>query len=199
MKRILILFLAVFAISTGCFAESAANAETSTNSSNELLTSDQQSQSLRGFKMFVETGFLWNVYSGDSNKHMRDGYMPNLLPVTASFGYQINDIIYVGGGTGMHLYTTSARTYLEVPFFINARVNFLRGRKVTPFGDVKFGATFGSDCGFFGDFGIGVRLALKNRHAMFLACQYEALVNYACLTDVTWDASALGLKIGFEF
>lgn len=199
MKKIFILFATVFAFNVGCFANSTANVATDSISDEKQQETYSTSQrpSMRGMKAFVETGFLWSIDECDYNYYNEPYFTPNLWPITASIGYQINNYIFVGGGTGFHLYATSRNSYLEVPVFGEFRVNFFN-KKVTPFFDLRSGVTVGAACGFYGGLGLGVRFSLKNRHALYAVLQHDTTLPYGGKSE-WWDAIDLGFKAGFEF
>ncbi len=182
-------------------ADNVVYAETDSISIKELqeLREYKQRNTLRGFKMFFETGFLFNINNDDGDLIRNPDYMPCLFPITASFGYQINNFVFVGGGTGMHLYSDHGTSYLEIPVFANVRINFLSNKKVIPFFDYKCGTTLGAYFSYFGELGLGARLALKNRHAAFITCQYAAGLPYGGSADNAFDTMVLGLKVGYEF
>ncbi len=199
MKKLSLFFLSL--ISCICaFANSPVDVETDSISNDELqeFYSFKQRRTLRGLKVFVDTGFLWSIDNNDGYDDPDEYFLPNLFPVTASVGYQFNNYIFVGGGTGMHLYATSRKSYLTVPLFWNVRINFRNG-KVSPFLDFRNGVTLGSCCGYLGDIGLGVRVAMKDRHALFMTLQYDGLLNFYGPLGDGWYGMVLGLKAGYEF
>ena len=107
MRKFIILILAVL-LSAGAYAADIA-------SGSPPLTKKEQRRTLRGYKGFVEVASL------TSFEVFGDDYL--LGEFTTSHGYQANNFFYLGGGTGVHIYSQYGAL---VPFFANLRINIRR-------------------------------------------------------------------------
>lgn len=186
------------------FAYPMAEVEKITKEENTAINSyrykKQVKNTLRGYKGFVDAGYLFDVSDNDANK----------FEIATSHGYQFNNYFFVGGGLAVDYYTDLELT--SVPVFANFRANFINN-KVTPFGDVKLGYTAGDIEGVYFSLAVGARVALAKKMALNfrleLAAQgwdYEEYYSYSyggnygsSRYDEYTTLSNIGLKVGFEF
>lgn len=160
---------------------------------NNRYLKKRNSQTLRGYKGFIEAGYSF----GDDER----------LEFNTSHGYQFNNYIFVGAGAGLHFYPDGVYSYDEctiVPIFANFRANFIN-KKITPFADVKTGYSVGDYEGFYGSVGIGARFTLTGKMALSVMVSYsyqeyeDYYYDYHYDYYDTWSTEGLGIKIGFEF
>ncbi len=152
----------------------------------------KKSNSLRGYKGFVETGYIFDLSDYDANR----------FTLSTTHGYQFNNYLFVGGGLGLNCYT-DADLY-SVPIFASFRANFTKN-KITPFADIKSGYAAGDVEGAFVTFGVGVRFALAKKMALNLKLEYayqEYDYEYYYGSHYYYDnesINGIGIKFGFEF
>lgn len=159
----------------------------------------QAKNGLRGYKGFVDTGYLFDVSDYNTNK----------FEVSTSHGYQFNNYFFVGGGLALDYYNDLELA--AVPIFANFRANFINN-KVTPFGDVKVGYTAGDIEGAYASFAVGVRVALVKKMALNFRLEYVVQgwdyegrdfyygsSNSYYYYDDSMTLNNIGLKVGFEF
>ena len=144
-----------------------------------------EKKSLKGYKGFVETGYIFD------------------LELSTTHGYQFNNYLFVGGGAGINFYT-DADLY-SVPLFASFRANFMN-KKITPFADIKSGYTVGDVEGAFVTVGFGVRFALAKKMALNLKLEYAYqeydYEYYYSSSSYYYDnesINGIGVKLGFEF
>lgn len=159
----------------------------------------QTKNTFRGYKGFVDAGYLFDVSDHEANK----------FELSTSHGYQFNNYFFVGGGLAFDHYTEAG--LCAVPVFANFRANFM-DNKVTPFGDVKVGYTAGDIEGAYVSLAVGVRVALVKKMALnfrleyvaqgydysYSAFRYGSHSSYEYYEDYM-TLSNIGLKVGFEF
>ena len=187
MKRLLLLLIALL-LSAGAYAAD-------TGSDSPPLTKKEQRRTLRGYKGFVETGVSAAEVFSLSEANPYDGTYIG-LDLLASYGYQFNNFFFLGMGTGISRFVNKS---VSVPLFVNARVNMLN-RHVSPVFDCKTGGIVGNINGLYIDLGLGVRIAIKKKSAVYALATFIGQCN-------TGDISAAkdltnfryGVKIGYEF
>lgn len=185
------------------FAYPMADVEKITKEENTSINSyrykKQVKNTLRGYKGFVDAGYLFDVSDNDANK----------FELSTSHGYQFNNYFFVGGGLAFNHYSEAG--LCAVPIFANFRANFINN-KVTPFGDVKVGYTAGDIEGAYVSMAVGVRVALAKKMALNFRLEYAAqgydyeyrdfyygsYSSYAYYEEYM-TLSNIGLKVGFEF
>lgn len=158
-------------------------------------TKKQARNTLRGYKGFVDVGYIFGV--GDFGEEK--------FEVSTSHGYQFNNYFFLGGGMALNCFTELSS--FSVPIFANFRANFIN-QKVTPFGDFKVGYAAGEIEGAYVSMAVGVRFALAKKKAINLRLEYVAQDNedayyfYGGNNNYYYESSAMsgiGLKVGFEF
>lgn len=153
-------------------------------------------QTLRGYKGFVDMGYVVDLSDNNANK----------LEISTSHGYQFNNYFYVGGGVAVDYYTDA--DLISAPIFADFRANFIN-KKVTPFADIKTGYSFGDVEGVYVTTGVGVRFSLKGKKAINLKLEYnyqqydynDSYYSYGGYHyyDDTLSLDGIGFKVGFEF
>ena len=139
-----------------------------------------EKKSLKGYKGFVETGYIFDLSDCNANR----------FELSTTHGYQFNNYLFVGGGAGINFYT-DADLY-SVPLFASFRANFMN-KKITPFADIKSGYTVGDVEGAFVTVGLGVRFALAKKMALNLKLEYA-------YQEYDYESiNGIGIKLGFEF
>lgn len=164
-----------------------------TRAENAYRAKKQPSSSLRGYKGFVDAGYIFDVSDSDASK----------FEVTTSHGYQFNNYFYVGGGMSINHYPVEG--YTSVPLFANFRANF-SNKKITPFGDFKIGYSTGDVSGTYVSTAIGVRFGMTRRTALNVQLEYsfqgydDDYYKYGSIYYIEeGTANGFGLKVGFEF
>lgn len=155
-------------------------------------------QTLRGYKGFVDMGYVVDLSDNNANK----------LEISTSHGYQFNNYFYVGGGVAVDYYTDA--DLISAPVFVDFRANFIN-KKVTPFADIKTGYSFGDVEGVYVTTGVGVRFSLRGKKAINLKLEYNyqqydyndsyysySYGGYRYYDDIL-SLEGLGFKVGFEF
>lgn len=152
-----------------------------------------EKKSLKGYKGFVETGYIFDLSDCNANR----------FELSTTHGYQFNNYLFVGGGAGINFYT-DADLY-SVPLFASFRANFMN-KKITPFADIKSGYTVGDVEGAFVTVGLGVRFALAKKMALNLKLEYAYqeydYEYYYSSSSYYYDnesINGIGIKLGFEF
>ncbi|WP_300704249.1 hypothetical protein [Bacteroides sp.] len=144
--------------------------------------------SLRGYKGFVETGYIFDLTDNNAN----------CVDVSTIHGFQFNDYLFVGGGAAFNYYT-DADAY-SAPVFASFRANF-RNKRIAPFADTKLGYSVGDVEGAYATAGIGVRFALARKMALNLKLEY-VYQDYGYTSygyDYSESLNSVGIKLGFEF
>lgn len=149
--------------------------------------------SLKGYKGFAETGYIFDI-SDTNSSHVE---------LSTTHGYQFNNYLFVGGGAAFHYYT-DADAY-SAPIFASFRANFMN-KKITPFAEIKSGYSIGDIEGLYATIGIGVRFALANKMALNVKLEYQYQeynyeaygYNGSYFSDVS-DLNGVGIKCAFEF
>ena len=187
MKKTIILIVLAFITAMGGWAQEAPT---------------KSWRTLKGYKAFYEVEYGFDVddkedyYTGD-----RPGGYPqcNNLMLSTSQGYQINNIVYVGGGIGLLRYLDGKQTLM--PMFADVRVNFLNDKKVLPFCNARIGGVFGTWGGVYASVWLGARLKTSQKHAVsFSVGMSEHIDQWQAISYIfAWQAYSLGLKLGYEF
>ena len=141
-----------------------------------------------GYKGYLDFGYAIAV--GD--------YGMGRIEFTTTQGYQINPYIYVGAGTGIHYFTDG---YLAVPFFANARANFIKGN-ISPFFDVKLGYSFVDIGGVYFSPSVGCRFGLGKKIGLNVSLGYSLQMGDFYYYGDYYDTVNLGgfnFKLGFDF
>ena len=180
MRKAIVLFLAVL-LSVGAYA---ADNNTTAGSDSQALTKKEQRRTMRGYKGFVEIASLTCVTFDDAEI---------IGEFSTSHGYQFNNFFYMGGGTGVDIYSGYGAL---VPFFGNIRINFLN-KKITPVVDAKIGYSIGRFSGTYFSATFGLRFSIVGKKAVYALGE---------LLSVQWDdryhandCGKIGLRVGYEF
>lgn len=149
-----------------------------------------EKKSLKGYKGFVETGYIFDLSDCSANR----------FELSTTHGYQFNNYLFVGGGVGIHYYTDTDEG--SFPIFASFRANFTNN-KITPFADIKSGYTVGDVEGAFATIGFGVRFGLAKKKALNLKLEYAYLEKDSYDSYYYYSSSestsGIGIKLGFEF
>lgn len=151
---------------------------------------------LRGYKGFVDFGYIADVSDNNAGK----------IEASTSHGYQFNNYIFLGAGMAVDYYTDA--DLVSIPIFANFRVNFIN-KKITPFVDLKTGCAVGDVEGAYVTLGMGARFSLKGKKAVNIGLEYHyqqydysesyGSENYYHYSYYNYDLQGLGFKVGFEF
>lgn len=144
--------------------------------------------SLRGYKGFVEAGYILDLTDNNANR----------IDISTTHGFQFNNYLFVGGGAAFNYYS-DADAY-SAPVFATFRANFIN-KKITPFADAKLGYSVGDIEGAYATGGIGVRFTLARKMALNLKLEY-VYQDYEYTSygyDFSESLNGVGLKLGFEF
>ena len=165
------------------------------------------------YRGFVDAGYTIGVGDYDLDR----------FEINTSHGYQINPIIYLGAGVGLHFmssYETSGMdialderdSQIDIPLFANFKCNFSKG-KFVPFTDIKCGSYINNNGGLYLNTSLGFRIATDQKKAINVSFgytteklefqQFNDFIGYSSL-DYTrignkYDANGISLKIGYEF
>lgn len=137
-----------------------------------------------------------NVYRGFFDIGYAVGvgtYKTNRLVINTSHGYQINPLVYIGGGFGLHYFSDWEE--LQVPIFVNSRLNFI-DNNITPFLDVKVGYSVAKNEGFYFSPSAGVKFDL-DAIALNLSVGYE--MQYIEIWGEHFNFGAVSFRFGIEF
>ena len=196
MRKTIILFLAVL-LSVGAYA---ADNNTTAGSDSQALTKKEQRRTLRRYKGFVEIGI---ILDGAATLGMEDE-RGHHFDVLTSHGFQFNNFVYLGGGTGVFAYPQFG---ILAPVFGNLRINMLNGH-ISPVLDLKGGYSLGRFYGGFWSVDIGIRIGLEKKSAMYvmLGCMFQNDANptvhwhdkWSNYVD-DWTNGGFGLRVGYEF
>lgn len=144
--------------------------------------------SLRGYKGFVEAGYLLDLTDNNANR----------MELSTIHGFQFNNYLFVGGGAAFNYYS-DADAY-SAPVFASFRANFTN-KRIAPFADTKLGYSVGDVEGAYATAGIGVRFALARKMALNLKLEY-VYQDYGYTSygyDYSESLNSVGIKLGFEF
>ena len=197
MRKIIILLIATL-LSAGAYA-------TDTSSDNTPLTKKEQRRTLRGYKGFVELSGLLDLEHVGSTGTILQLYLEDPcthIDLLTSHGYQFNNFLYIGGGTGILGYTKYG---VLVPFFGNIRINMIN-KRISPVFDFKGGYSVGKYKGGYFSFDLGMRVGLEKKEGtaifvmLVLSSQMDADRHYVWgYGDCDWTNVCFGLKVGYEF
>jgi hypothetical protein len=151
----------------------------------------------RGYKGLVETGYQIGV--GD--------YGIDRLKLNIINGYQFNQYLYLGLGTGVRHYYDEGTTL--APIFTDFRVNFL-DRKISPYISIGIGYSFNAeyhfeDVGLMFNPSVGVSFKLLKKTAVNVALDYEMQqAEYYDYGNYYHEKSnenigAIGITVGISF
>ena len=132
---------------------------------------------------FVNVNYLFNTYPKDKNFNNQKSRFAVMLEPTlilsnpsASTGlniigaYEIGSVVSAGIGAGFVYWLNTSGM---VPVFADIRLNLLPG-KITPYSIFRFGYNIGTNLGTyqaFGDMGLGVKIAITERHGIYADCK----------------------------
>lgn len=103
------------------------------------------------------------------------------IEVSATYGYQFNSYLYLGGGLGLGYEFTND---LVLPLFVELRYTPLK-KKITPYIDVKYGVDAISGYSFFTPM-IGCRVGMSENKGLNLGVGFEFY-------------SGITMRVGFDF
>lgn len=110
--------------------------------------------------------------------------------ITGIYGYQLKPKLFIGAGTGLHIYPDES--CFEVPVFVDIRYDFIN-RRATPFVDIRGGYTVGTYFGAYFSPTAGARIRLGEWEAINIGLGYT-------LQMLSGDyAGGLTIRVGFEF
>lgn len=167
------------------FMKNGANKQEELNMANvNFVTHDEPANkySQSGFKGFVEVGYGWGVGSERNN----------IFALETSFGYQFNHYLYLGGGLGLHFHKAVLDSYPWrkdeaeinkkrndpdykypfVPLYVNVRSQLFESNRITPFADVKLGASIINLIGLYFSPSIGVHIPTSSFMSLNLSLGY---------------------------
>lgn len=199
MKKIALIILLIFSTVVCCWA----NDSTEQDSLN--VSKYQQRRTMRGFKTFVDAGYLWGLGEGEApntedwSGMFRDDYNWDKFEISVVLGKQFNNFVFVGGGASFDVFTGPSDHKFGAPLFADIRVSFLNDKRVVPFVDVRIGYCIGEMRGLYMSGQIGLRYKISKKYAVFAACQYDYIFQTELDNDRDWLADNLGFKVGFEF
>lgn len=151
----------------------------------------------RGYRGFAELGYTIGI--GD---YLDD----NRIELSTSHGYQFNPHFFLGGGMGVHYFHQAYSDVYALPFYVDFRASFTKGR-ISPFGGLKLGYSIGitdEDAGDLGTYiapSIGVRFKLGYSFGLNLSAGYSVqLVQYEdYYSRTTENLGGFTIRAGIEF
>ena len=159
------------------------------------LSRKEARRTMRGFKLFAEVGAYADSYQ-EKEGILFDPANSSKWSGTVSAGYQFNNFFFLGAGLGADYYLTIKDW--SMPIFAQARVNFLN-KKITPFFDFRFGySAFGNES-FFYDFGLGARVAISTKHALYAGATFYFQSSDSDNEFQGKTFTTIGLRVGYEF
>ena len=206
MKRLFIIALVLISSVVACSAKEDNNSamisendtinykEAYENFVKNYVKEQNESRKLRGFKMFFDAGLAFGIADAGDN------YFAKQFNITATFGYQFNNYVFVGGGLAANAHNVPAKHdfTVKVPLYAMVHFNLSRYKKIVPFIDIKYGFGLNSERGMYFTPSLGVRFAHGTKHAYYIALQY--LEDWTVVTDKDdYITQAGGIKFGYEF
>ena len=131
-----------------------------------------------------------------------------MYSVSATAGYQVNRLLFVGAGLEPTLLTHSRKSHFVqtkddkdvflLPVYATARFESMY-KPVSPFGEVRVGGNFVGECkGLYARLGIGCRLHKFSVSANYSLQGAPYYPFYVFITGRDY-ISSVGLKLGYEF
>lgn len=140
-----------------------------------------------GFKSFVDFGGVIGSQNGGR------------LEASASFGSQINQYLYIGGGLGVNYYTH--RDAFIFPLFAEAKVYAPTNTIIHPFFSLRPGYGVSTASNYDGGFYISTLCGIEiKRYTVGLGYSLQSLDDMRFLNEgVGFNTSGFTLKIGLKF
>lgn len=152
----------------------------------------------------IEKGFEQSVELGTTPDF---GYGFCFLSAEYIAGYRFNDILFVGGGTGLELKLSAAYS-LAIPLYATTRAYILPKSRWQPFFGLSLGAVFRvgndswwhhSDVGLHLNPSIGVNYRINQKYSCYCAVGYMYRDMESKYYDEDYSANCLSIKLGFTF
>ena len=130
-----------------------------------------------------------------------------VFSISTSHGYQFNPYFFLGGGIGIDAHIGWG--YVSVPIFVDSRLYFTSGKRVTPYFGVKLGFSPSEGDGLYFNPMFGVSIGLNRKLAINVSLGYNlqradfyyiGYYGYDYYEEI--DKGTIGgfmLKAGFEF
>lgn len=182
MKKLLFLLLLLCSINASATELEKENSSETVMEENTNVGSFDGYSPKAGVKGFIEGGYT----IGDGHSDIFR------LTFMANAGWQINQSLFVGAGTG-EIYYTDSKQY-GIPIY--AVLRFINKKNL--FLDVRAGYSIGDVKGLYLSPSIGYRVGTRNNTAFTFSLGYE-YQKAECLIDGSKNVSGLTTKIGFEF
>lgn len=165
------------------------------------------------YRGFLDAGYTFGV--GD--------YEFDRFEVSTTHGFQINPIIFIGGGVGVHFMSSyktpnssipldTRESSVEFPVFANLHLNLAKSM-IAPFIDAKAGVFVTNNSGEYLNTSAGLRIACNQKQAINISFGYtreklefetfnkfigHSISNYTRVARKR-NAEGLSLKVGYEF
>lgn len=182
-----------------------------------LLTSQMmfaQNTMESGYRGFFDGGYTIGIGDYDFGR----------FEINTSHGYQINPVLFIGGGVGMHFmpeYETKGTSTIpldkreskvDIPVFANVRVNLING-KFAPFIDGKAGTYLTNGGGLYLNLSAGCLMALNATQGVTFSVGYtieelefQTFKSFISSASMNYTRSprklkteGIALKIGYQF
>lgn len=140
-----------------------------------------------GFKGFVDFGGVIGSKNGGR------------LEATASFGSQVNQFLYIGGGLGINYYTYEKECIF--PFFVDTRVYVPTRGPILPFLSLRSGYSVSNGSDFEGGLYISTLCGIEiQKYTIGLGYSYQALKDEHYFSNGTpMNTGGFTLKVGMKF
>ena len=140
-----------------------------------------------GFKSFVDFGGVIGSQNGGR------------LEASASFGSQINQYIYIGGGLGVNYYTH--RDAFVYPLFAEAKVYVPTNTIIHPFVSLRPGYGVSTASNYGGGFYISTLCGIEiNRYTIGLGYSLQSLNDMRFSNEgIGFNTSGFTVKVGLKF
>ena len=135
-----------------------------------------------GVKGFIESGYTIGVGKGHEGR----------IPLLATIGWQFNPYLFIGVGSGENYFHDSKQ--YGIPVYGDIRAN-LPISWVSPYIDVKIGASMADVKGFYIRPSAGCRFGATNNTALILGIGYE----HQHINESDLNLGGISINIGFEF
>lgn len=164
-----------------------------------LQAANPENPSLRGWRTFIDISLFSDPtrYDPDCTDCLEDPEAyGNKWNVSASYGYQFSNHIYLGIGAALDYNTYYKR--VGVPFFADLRINILDNRSVEPYINIRLGYSVGKLNGTYCSGTFGARIRHTATTAFYVGIGMDVTFSPKD-NGIDPYLSVPGLRVGYEF